>query len=317
MKKYVIEDQDLKVTLLDYGAAVHSIRFGTTEVALTHGELEDYIQNPDYLGVTVGRVANRNRTASFILNGKEYRLSSNQPDGGHHHGGAMGLSKRLWQVAAQSPSSITFATHLPDGEDGYPGNLEVAVEYALCQNTLQITYRARCDQDTPFSPTNHTYFNLAGGGNIEGHTLWIDADRFTPVNQTLDAIGEVRSVEGSALDFRTEKPLGRDIGAEEDQLLFAEGYDHNYCLCGEGYRKAAALYCPQSGIRMECFTDRPCLQIYTANGLNYKGLKPRTAICLETQGYPNAVNFPQFPSIILKAGEEFRSVTGYQFKKKK
>lgn len=313
MKKYIIQDRDLEVALLDWGATVQSIRFCGREVALSYKNTEDYTQNPEYLGATVGRVANRNRTASFILNGKEYRLSVNQPDGGHHHGGATGLSKLLWQVKAQSPSAITFAALLPDGQDGYPGNLTVEVEYALKENALFITYRAVCDQDTPFNPTNHTYFNLAGGGSVLDHTLWIDADRFTPVDQSLDAIGEIRSLSGSALDFTAEKELGRDIEAKEEQLLFAEGFDHNYCLNGEGYRKAASLYCPQSGIRMDCFTDRPCLQIYTANGAEHPDIARRSAICLETQGYPNAVNFPQFPSVILKAGEEFRSVTGYRF----
>lgn len=316
MNSYIIKDQDLEITLLDYGATVHSIRFGGAEVALSYKNNEDYIQNPEYLGATVGRVANRIRTASFILNGKEYHLSRNQPDGGHHHGGVTGLSKTLWQVREQTASSLTFGVTLADGQDGYPGNLTVEVQYALKENALSIAYRAICDQDTLFSPTNHTYFNLAGGGSVEEHTLWINADRFTPLTPTMDPTGEIRSLDGSALDFRSEKPLGRDIDADEEQIRIAGGFDHSYCLCGAGYRKAASLYCPQSGIRMDCFTDRPCLQIYTTNGPEHPDILPRTAVCLETQGYPNAVNHPQFPSIILKAGEEFRSVTSYRFKMK-
>ncbi len=314
MKSYIIKDQDLEVTILPYGATVQSIRFLGKEMALHYEDIEDYIENPEYLGTTVGRVTNRIRSASFEWGGKVYRLSCNQPDGGHHHGGRTGLSKLEWLVRDYSESAITLAACPADGEDGYPGNLEVLVEYALRQNTLEITYRAKCDRDTPFSPTNHTYFNLESGGPIGGHRLWIDADGFTPVNETLDATGEIRSLSGSGLDFRTEKPLEQDIDAEEEQIRLAGGFDHNYCLNGTGYRKVASLYAPQSGIRMDCFTDRPCLQIYTANGLDHGNLTPRTAICLETQGYPNAVNFPQFPSIILKAGERFESKTGYRFK---
>ncbi len=318
MNKYIIKDQDLEAAILPYGAAVQSLKFKGIDVALGYETLEEYKKYPDYMGATVGRVANRIRSASFILNGKNYALSVNQPDGGHHHGGITGLDKKTWAVAAQSPNSITLQTTLADGEEGYPGKMEIAVEYALKENALQITYRAKSDKDTLFSPTNHTYFNLDGGGSVEDHLLQIHASFYTPVTPSLDPTGEILSVEGSPLDFRKEKPIGLQIEDPAEQMRRAEGYDHNFCLDGEGFRLAAVARSPKSGIRMECFTDRPGLHLYTANGLFAQTSKigplgPRMAFCLETQGYPNAANHPQFPSVALKAGEEFESVTRYRF----
>ena len=319
MKKYSIKNRDLEVALLSYGATVQSLKFRGVDVALGFDTLEEYQADGNYLGSTVGRNANRIPGAKFTLNGKEYRLSQNNGDG-HHHGGFLGLSKKEWAIAHHSEDAITFQIALADGEEGYPGNMEISVTYALADAGLEISYRAQSDADTVFNPTNHTYFNLSGCGapTIEDHLLWIDADAFTPLNETLDTTGEIRPVEGTPFDFRIAHPIGARIREEDEQIRLAHGYDQNFCLNGEGYRRVASAYSPISGIRMDCYTDRPGLHLYTATGLETKSGKtgpfsPGMAFCLETQCYPCAILHPHFPSPVLRAGEIFESTTAYHF----
>lgn len=323
MNKYVIKNEFLEAAILPYGATLQSLLFAGVDVAVGYDTEEEYRQGGNYIGATVGRNANRIAGARFILNGREYALSQNQPDGGHHHGGFCGLDKKEWRVLEHRPDALRLGVSLADGEEGYPGGMEITVTYALEGAALNIIYEAVSDRDTVFNPTNHTYFNLEGIGSQSAmdHRLWINADCFTPVNATLDPIGEIRALDGSPLDFREERRIGDRIDGEDEQLKLAFGYDQNYCIKGEGFRHAATLYAPQSGIRMECHTDRPGMHLYTANffaDLQGKGgiaLKDRMAVCLETQCYPAAIHHPAFPSPILKAGEPFYSITSYRFVK--
>lgn len=319
MEKYVIKNQLLEAVILPYGATLQSLIYRDTDVAMGFDTEEQYRAHDAYIGATVGRNANRIKGASFILNEEKYELSVNQPDGGHHHGGFCGLDKKVWKVLKHSESSLTLGVSLKDGEEGYPGNMEITVTYSVDANALNITYYATTDRDTVFNPTNHTYFNLDGIGSdsVAGHFLTVFADEFTPIDESLDTTGEIRAVEGTKLDLRKGAFLGSRWDSYEEQLRLAGGLDHNYCLRGEGFRHAATLI-GGSDFWMECHTDRPGIHIYTANFFDGTGkggypLTPRKAVCLETQCYPGAILHNNFPSPVLKAGEEFHSVTSYRF----
>ncbi len=312
----------LDVSLLTYGATVQAIQYRGVDVALGYNTLADYQTMDGYLGATVGRYANRIAGGKFKLNGKTYDVGCNEPGRGHLHGGTIGLSRRMWRAEVLSGTALRMSAILPDGEDGYPGNLQVSVLFEVEGDVFRITYEALCDQDTIFNPTNHCYFNLNGqdGAPITNHLLTINASAYTPVDQKLIPTGELRPVQGTPFDFTVEKPIGRDIDAADPQLRLGLGYDHNFVLRGEGLRQAAVAVSPVTGIRMECFTDRPGVQFYSGNCLdNPRGksgaMGARQGFCLETQTFPDAPNHPSFPSAELKQGASFRSVTEYRFSK--
>lgn len=313
------------IELLDYGCRLRSIcvpdRTGTLrDVCLGYECIGDYESDSGSLGAAVGRHANRIGGAAFTVNGITYPVEKN--DGNNHlHGGSKGFAFRMWN-AVQKDDKIIFSRHFPDGEDGYPGNLDVTITYQWSEdNQLTITYQGISDRDTVYNVTNHTYFNLDGQeeGSILDHELMLLSSSITENDSESLPTGVLIPVADTPFDFRTFKTIGRDINIDNIQLKYGSGYDHNFVLDGTGYRKIGILQSPASGIRMTCHTDQPGIQVYTANYLGgckgkYGGdFHGRNSICLETQYFPNATNIPEFPSVILKANEAFTTVTSYCF----
>jgi aldose 1-epimerase len=299
----------------------------TTNVVLGFDNLNQYLAGHPGFGATIGRFANRIANARFTLDGTEYRLTANAGPN-HIHGGYTNFSRVLWEPhpvgISSNQVSIRFTYLSRDAEEGFPGNLKVAVTYTLTtDNELRIDYEAETDKPTPINLTNHSYFNLAGAGDVLGHELMIAADRYTPADQALIPTGEIAPVAGGPLDF-TQPTL---IGARIEQLKpHPGGYDHNYVLQSGGGQLALAARAlePKSGRVLEVRTTEPGLQLYTANGLNGKlvgvgGIAyPRHGgFCLETQHFPDSVNHPQFPSTILRPGQTFRSTTAFRFSTRK
>ena len=307
-------------TLLDYGAAVQSLcvpnkQGGFTDVVLGYDTVAEYETGSGYLGATIGRVGNRIGGARFSLNGVEYALAKNNGEN-HLHGGLKGFDKYVWD-ARPGENAVKFSRLSPDGEEGYPGNLSVSVTFTLTDEpALVLTYDAVTDQDTLVSLTNHTYFNLDGGGSVLEHELQVFAERFCENDAGCLPTGKLLWVEGTPFDFRQPKPIGRDIGADCQQLRRGNGYDHNYVLSG---KKAAVLYSARTGIRLTVETDLPGVQVYAANGLSPRrgkggsAIDRRYALCLETQLFPNGIHCYGFPSPVLRAGQALHTETAYRF----
>lgn len=315
----------LTLSMITYGAAVQELLFAGQDVALGFDTLEDYLAGSSFQGAMIGRYGNRIAKGKFSLNGVEYDVGCNEGGFGHLHGG-VGFHARLWEASvldAGDEPTVRFTYTSADGEEGYPGKLEVAVDVTLtADNTLRFRYQAQSDKDTVVNLTNHTYFNLHGwqNGSILDLELQIMADAMTPVNERFIPTGEIRSVEGTPFDFRTAKPIGRDMDLSDEQLAICGGYDHNFVLGQPGVTKTAArVVSRKSGIGLECVTDQPGMQVYVSNSLGETAGKGGVAlykhqgICLETQHYPDSPNQPDFPTTTLKAGESFRSETAYRF----
>lgn len=316
------------VSLLSLGAALQAFVFEGKDIVLGFDKAEDYFQSGAYIGATVGRVCNRTADGRFLLNGKEYTLTCNEAERhGHLHGGMVGFDKKVWSYAVSDENtSVRFFTESADGEEGYPGNLQIAVEYTLTEdNRLMLDYTAATDADTPLNMTNHAYFNLNGcdGDTIHNTVLHILAEEYTPVNERLIPTGEYAPVAGTAIDFRAGKRIGDALAENDATMTYTGGVDHNFVLAHNrrDLTKAAEAYSAETGIRLQCWTDLPGIQVYTANFLDEQGgkyglkWKPHQGFCLETQFFANSVNQPNFPSIILKAGETFRSRTVYGVEK--
>ena len=273
-------------------------------------------------GATIGRNGNRIGKAQFTLNGTVYELDKNN-NGNNLHSGFDYYHYRKWEVKNSTENSITLSLHSQDGDQGYPGALDVDVTYTLTDdNELCIDYYGMVDADTIVNMTNHSYFNLNGhaSGNVLDHELWMDADTFTATDEQLIPTGEIVPVEGTPMDFRTKKLVGRDIEEQYEALSFGGGYDHNWCLNNQGeFRKVIELSSELSGITMEVYTDLPGVQVYSGNFLKEEigkqGIvyKHRQGICFETQHYPDAINHENFPSPIVKKGEEYCTRTVYKF----
>ena len=306
--------------ILDYGATVQSLLIPgaggvPVDVVLGYDTAAEYERGGCYLGATIGRVGNRIGSAQFSLNGETFLLAKN--DGGNHlHGGTKGFDKRMWRMTEQA-GSLVCERLSPDGEEGYPGNLSVRVTFTLTEsNALRIQYDADTDKDTLVNLTNHSYFNLNGGGSILEHRLQINAERFCENDEGCLPTGKLLNVEGTPFDFRAEKMIDTDLRTDHIQLRRFGGYDHNYVLSGA---HAALLTGDRSGIRMTAETDLPGMQLYTANALTEqtgkagKAMGPHGAVCLETQLFPNATNCWGFPSPVLRAGQHMHSETVYVF----
>lgn len=322
----------LRMRVVTWGATITSLSLPDREgrladVVLGHDTLEGYVEASPYFGCVVGRCANRIARGRFTLDGVEYQLATNNGPN-HLHGGVRGFDSRVWSaevVRREGGDVLALTLYSPDGEEGYPGHVEVRVTYALSDTSLRVEYESRSSAPTPVNLTQHTYWNLAGhaGGEILGHELQVHAERFTPVDATLIPTGELRPVAGTPFDFRAPTPLGSRIGADDEQLRFAGGYDHNYVLSGAALgepRPAARLTDPASGRRLEVWTTEPGMQFYSGNFLDGSIVGKggarygfRGGLCLETQGFPDAVNRPEFPSVILRPGEIRRSVTELRF----
>jgi len=328
----ITNSNGMKVSFTDYGANIVSIivpdRNGKLDdVALGFENIEGYEDNKPGFGSFIGRSANRIGGAKFELNGKVYELEKN--DGANNlHGGSPGYNKVMYDTEIFEDGdmiSIEFSRLSPDGEQGFPGNLDITVTYSLTDNNeLVIEYHAVSDKDTVVNLTNHSYFNLSGhnSGDILNHKVWINADKFTPTTDDLIPTGELRDVSGTPMDFRTLKRIGDDIDSDYEPLRQAGGYDHNYVLNNESgeVEKVAELVDESTGRVMEVFTNKPGMQFYTSNmltpvenGKDGATYGKRAGVCFETQYFPNACNIKSFPSSILKAGQEYDFVTIYKF----
>lgn len=313
-------DAGMSAEILDYGATIRSIvvpdkNGRMTDVVLGYDSLEEYLSNGGSFGGTVGRFANRIGGASFELNGKTYLLFANNGEN-HLHGGRLGFHKRLWQ-AREDDDGVNFEILSPDGDEGYPGELRLQVKFMWKGNGLELFYRAECAQDTIVNFTNHVYFNLDDEKDVQQQLLQIDADRFTLNDAHCLPTGEILNVAGTAMDFRHEKPIGRDADNDEACVKYSGGYDANFILNGSGETMRARSL--KSGIVLTASTDQPGVQLYTANGMKERRCKNgrvyghRGGFCLETQHYPDCIHHPDWPSCILRRGELFESRTRYAF----
>lgn len=315
------------VSIIDFGGAIHSINVpdkngDIADVALGYDTAEGYEKQGKFIGALIGRHGNRIENAEFKLGRKKYVLAKN--DGRNSlHGGIKGFDKVMWDAEIDGEALVLKYLSV-DGEEGFPGNLSVTVRYTFDENNaLVIDYSADCDQDTVCNLTNHCYFNLDGeaSGSIENHLLKINATHFTVGNSECLPTGYVAKVEGTPLDFTDFHVIGERINSKHEQIVFAGGYDHNFCPDGNGFRHMATLIAAKSGRTMEVYSDLPGIQFYSGNFLNSlppvgkggKSINKRDGLCLETQFYPNAMRFDNFEKPILKKGERYHHVTVYKF----
>lgn len=295
------------------------------DVVLGFDSLDGYLRSTEaYYGATVGRYANRIALGRFSLDAQEYSLAINNPPN-HLHGGIRGFHAEVWEVKNRSENSVTFEYISKDGEEGYPGKLSVTVTYLLSDNDeMEIRFEADTDKPTVLNLTNHAYFNLngQGSGTILDHTLQINANAYTPIDETSIPTGVLEPVDGTPFDFREGMRIGERINEPDKQLTNGSGYDHNFVLnrTDNAYLLAAAATGDQSNIRMEVFTTEPGLQLYTGNFMNNENVLKggqtdgkREAFCLETQHFPDSPNQPSFPSVVLRPGEKYFTKTGFRF----
>ena len=319
----------MEARITNYGGIVVSLAVPdksgkSSDVVLGYDNLEGYIRNNPYFGAIIGRYGNRIAKGRFKLDGHEYKLAVNNGPNSLH-GGIRGFDKVVWDVRRAEDNALELHYLSKDGEEGYPGNLDVTVTYTLTDNNeLKIDYAATTDKPTVLNLTNHSYFNLSGQGNgdILGEEMMINADRFTPVDAGLIPTGELRSVAGTPLDFRKPVAIGARINSDDEQIRLGGGYDHNFVLnrSGAGLSLAARVRDPKSGRVMEVLTTQPGVQFYTGNFLDgtIKGKQgkvygKRSAFCLETQHFPDSPNQPSFPSVVLTPGAKYATTTVYKF----
>jgi aldose 1-epimerase len=323
----------IKVTITNYGGTVTTVSAPDRnkkfeDVVLGFDSLAGYTSkaNTGYFGALIGRYANRLAHGTFTLDGKQYHIPTNE-GANTLHGGNRGFNQRVWDskdVSSAEGAALELHYLSPDGEEGFPGNLDVTVRYTLGNdNGLRIDYTATTDKDTVLNLTNHSYFNLAGAGKgkILDHKLTLAADRFTPIDNTLIPTGAIDSVAGTPLDFRQSTAIGARINDNNEQLKLAKGYDHNFVLNQNGHSLALAAKVeePNSGRVLEVLTTQPGIQFYSGNFLNGKvqgiggAFNYRSALALETQHFPDSPNHPNFPSTVLHPGETFHETTVYRF----
>jgi aldose 1-epimerase len=320
----------MEARISNYGGLVVSLKvpdrngqFG--DVTLGYDTLEGYLKESPYFGALIGRYGNRIANGVFELGGHKYTLATNNGPNALH-GGLKGFDKVVWTpkviITPEGPA-LELKYLSPDGEEGYPGNLDTTATYSLTEdNGLKVEFVARTDKPTVVNLTQHSYFNLAGKGDILGHVVMIDADRFTPVDSTLIPTGELRPVAGTPFDFRTPTPIGARINQDNEQLKFGGGYDHNWVInkpLGE-LGVMARVYEPQTGRVLEVLSTEPGLQFYTGNFLDGtitgkygQVYEHRTGFCMEPQHFPDSPNKPNFPSVVLKPGEVYRNTIIYRF----
>lgn len=324
----------MEARLISYGGIVVSIRVPDrhgklADVTLGYDSLDHYIADGMSIGALIGRCANRLANARFTLDGTEYTLSNNVGKD-HLHGGIRGFGKVHWRTEpfeAGDDVGVVLSYVSPAGEEGYPGTLSVRVTCTLTRhNELAFDYQATTNRTTPVNLTQHSYFNLGGdeASDILDHELTLAASRFTPMDSSLIPTGELRDVAGTPFDFTTPCTIGGRIDVDDEQLRYGLGYDHNFALDGkrdaDGIAFAARLHDPHSGRTLEVYTTEPAIQLYTGNelggglpGTRPRAFRPRGAVALETQHFPDSPNQPHFPSITLRPGEEYRSRTVYRF----
>ena len=306
--------------IITYGGRVQSFIFNGVDVVLGYDTIAGYEKDAAYIGALVGRCANRIGGAKFELNGKIYEIDKNDAGKNHLHGGFNGFEKKIWSAEVIG-ENLKLTVESPDGEGGYPGNLKATVIYTLTEeNALEISYSATSDADTLCNMTNHSYFNLDGGGDILSQKIQIFADSYTWANAESVPDGRILPVENTPMDLREVHKIGEHIDDDFDELNFGRGYDHNFCVGKLGEMKKVAFAESSDGkIKLEVFTTMPGLQFYAGNwlsgnpaGKNGAEILNRTGFALESQFYPNAINLPNFDKPILKAGETFKSKTIYK-----
>ncbi len=321
--------QGMEVKITNYGGILVSVSVPDKngkigDVVLGFDRLEDYLIGHPYFGAIVGRYGNRIAKGRFALGGKTYTLATNNNEN-HLHGGLKGFDKAVWKAEPLTSGEdvglkLTYLSK--DGEEGYPGNLDVTVTYTLTRhNELRIEYAATTDKPTVVNLTNHSYFNLAGSGTILEHELVINADKFLPVDKGLIPTGLLQSVRGTPMDFMTPEKIGERIDQDFEQLKIGGGYDHCYVLNNPGKGNLSAkAFCTSNGKLLELFTTEPAVQLYTGNFLDgtLKGkggqiYRKRSGFCLETQHYPDSPNHPAFPSVVLNPGQKYSTTTIYKF----
>ena len=323
----------MSAVILSYGGIIQQLNVADkngsfADVVGGYDTVSSYINGGGYHGALIGRFGNRIADGRFTLEGKTYSLAANNGKN-HLHGGLVGYDARIWEaeeIDGDEPELVLCLVS-EDGEEGYPGRLEIKVTYKLTSdNALSINYKATTDKSTPINLTNHAYFNLAGfdNGNIHTHDMWLDADSYLATDDGLIPTGDICSVEGTPFDFRAAKPIGRDIDADDEAIVFGGGYDHCFNFVGGETGKVelrGSLYDPESGRLMEMYTDQPCVQVYTANGAGndeypQKGgfkMPRRSFVCLETQKMPDSINHANFTDCVLRPGEVYDYTTVYKF----
>ena len=321
-------DKGMEIKVSDYGATLVQVRVPDKEgrlldVVLGYDDVQGYEAGNAFFGATIGRVANRIGNGEFQLGGRTYELTRN--DGQNTlHGGRDFYNKRIWKTGETQEDHVEFLLDSPSGDQGFPGNVKISVTYTLTKdNEVKIHYRAVPDADTLMNLTNHSYFNLSGhaSGTVLDQEVMLYADAYARADSQSIPTGEIVPVSGTPMDFRQLKPVGAEIEEAYEALEFGKGYDHNWVLNGNGYRKAAFMRSKESGIAMEVYTDLPGMQFYTANFVDHEKGKAgavynmRQAACFETQYFPDAVHKDYFEGPEVKAGEVYETTTAYRFVK--
>jgi aldose 1-epimerase len=322
----------MEVRAINYGAILVSIKVPdrngrVDDVVVGHDDLEGYLTKSRFFGAVVGRYGNRIAGGRFTLDGRTYQLTQNNGQN-HLHGGAKGFDKVVWKASINDDPrgpSVAFTHTSPDGEEGYPGTLLARIVYTLTdKNELVIDYSATTNKPTLVNLTQHSYFNLAGhgSGDILDHQLTLNADRYTPVDASQIPTGEIAPVDGTPFDFRRGVTIGARIDADHEQIRFGSGYDHNFVLArsGDGLVQAAHVVDPKTGRTLDVSTTEPGVQFYSSNKLDGSHVgkgghvySARSSFCLETQHFPDSPNRANFPSTVLRPGEEYRSTTVFKF----
>jgi aldose 1-epimerase len=328
---YTLRNQSgVEARILTYGGLIQSLKAPDKngkpgDVVLGYDNLDGYLTNSPYFGALIGRYGNRIARGGFTLNGREYALATNNGPNALH-GGLKGFDKVVWTATprvSDDGQQLELAYTSRDGEEGYPGNLAVRAVYTLTDdNAIRLTYTATTDRDTIVNLTQHSYFNLAGHGDILGHELQINADRFTPVDATLIPTGELRDVSGTPFDFRKPTAIGARVNAVDDQIKFGGGYDHNWVIndAAGKLQMQARVHEPSSGRILEVWSAEPGLQFYCGNfldgtitGKDGRVYQHRNGFCVEPQHFPDSPNHPEFPPVVLKPGEVYRNTIIYRF----
>ncbi|MBE7029630.1 MAG: galactose mutarotase [Ruminococcaceae bacterium] len=314
----------LKAEIINYGGIIKRLEYKDIDVVLGFDNFNDYLDNYGYFGAIIGRNSNRIEDSRFTIDSTEYKLNANDKNN-NLHGGILSFDKKIWDVKILNSNepAITLFGISYDNEEGFPGTVKVNVTYTLTSyNSLKISYHAISDKDTVINLTNHSYFNLNGhnSGDVYSHKLWLNSLFYTPNSKECLPYGEILSVKDTPFDFTKEKELNLSIKSQDKQISMFGGLDHNFALFGRGYRKCAALTGDITGIKMNMYTDRPAVQVYTANHIKtdrvYKDksrYKVHGGICLETQAFPNNLKFSHFPYSVIKKGEVYETKTEYKF----
>lgn len=332
---YKISNGQMTALFTSYGARIVGLWIAdqngvATDVVVGFKNIDGYLNSTEgYFGATIGRYGNRISEGKFTLDGVEYQITLNNGTNALH-GGKKGFQDVVWDVEQPDSKTLIFSYLSKDGEEGFPGNLSTKVTYSITDdNELRMEYAATTDKKTPVNLTNHAFFNLngEGSGDILNHSVQIFADKFNPVDSALIPTGQLQSISNTPFDFNSAKTIGERINADNEQLKFGKGYDHNFILNGKianGMRHAATVKGDKSGIKMDIFTQEPGMQFYSGNFMQGKNTfkngstdEFRTSFAMETQHFPDSPNQPSFPSTVLSPGEKYHTISIYKFSTEK